>query len=171
MKKTLQIVAVLAVAFMVGACSMSMDTIKYAGTTDKPVQTGECVEVATIEEAAVEAAAPVVIKKIVKIKQPIMFPFDSAVITDNEMAKIDALANILDENPDTIIAISAFASSEGPEDYNLELSQGRANAVQSALIEKGISEDRIIDVIGKGETGIFGELLKLNRRAIVIDVE
>ena len=177
MKKVFTLLVALAMVFALGACSL--DSIRYAGGTDKEVQTAECIVVETVEEAAevveaaseVEAPEPVVVvKKVVKIRQPIMFPFDSSEITDAEMVKVDTLANLLTENPDTNVVINGFASSEGPEDYNQSLSEERAVAVQSALIGKGIADDRI-DVVGKGETGIFGELLKLNRRAIVLDVE
>jgi len=169
MKKLIAVIAVLVMAFMFTACG-SFDTIRYAGNTDKEMQTAPCVVVETVEEAAVPAAAPIEIVKVVKIRQPIMFPFDSAEITDQEMAKIDALANILIENPDTLVVVNGWASSEGSDDYNMDLSGQRAMAVQSALIDKGIADDRI-ETVAKGETGLFGDLLKLNRRAIVLDVE
>ena len=175
MKKVFTICVALAMVFALGACSL--DTIRYSGDTTKLTQVEPCVVVVeTIAEVAEEveatpAAAPVVIeKKVVKVRQPIMFPFDSSEITAEEMAKVDALANILTENSDTNVVINGYASSEGPESYNMFLSQERAIAVQSALIEKGIDDSRI-DIVGKGETSIFGELLKLNRTAIVLDVE
>ena len=176
MKKALVLLTALAMVFALGACSL--DTIRYSGETTKLTQVEPCIVVETVEEVAevieeepIEAAAPVtIVKKVVKIKQPIMFPFDSSEIKPAEMEKVDTLANILAENPDTNVVINGYASTEGPESYNMFLSQERAIAVQSALIEKGVAEDRI-NVVGKGETGIFGELLKLNRRAIVLDVE
>ena len=163
----LRIVAVLAMAVLLSACGMSMDTIRYAGTPDGPVQTAPCV-VETVEEVAPVVQAAKATR--IDVRQPIMFPFDSSEIVADEMAKIDKLANLLKEYPDTHVVINGFASSEGPEDYNLDLSGQRATAVKSALIEKGISEDRI-STVAKGETGIFGDLLKLNRRAIVLDVD
>ncbi len=178
MKNVISVVAIIVLMFMVGACSM--DNIRYSGHIDEVIQTAPCaVVVETVEEAVVvieeakvvEAAAPVeIVKNVIKIKQPIMFPFDSAVITDEEMVKIDTLANLLNENPDTVVVVNGWASSEGSDEYNMALSGDRATAVKSELIAKGIDEDRV-SIVAKGETGLFGDILKLNRRAIVLDVE
>ena len=49
------------------------------------------------------------------------------------------------------IEISGHTDSKGSDDYNLQLSQGRADAVRQYLVDNGISEDRIISK-GYGET-------------------
>lgn len=49
------------------------------------------------------------------------------------------------------IRIEGHADSEGPDDYNLKLSQLRAETVRSALIEAGVSAVRI-SVFAYGET-------------------
>ena len=165
--KLFRIMCILAIAFMISACSISWDTIKYGRDTNKVLQTAPCV-VDTVEEAIVVVAETKATR--INIRYPIMFPFDSSVITDDEMVNIDSLADTLKEYPDTNVVINGWASSEGAKLYNSKLSGQRAIAVKSALLARGIAKDRI-NTIAKGETGIFGDLLNLNRRAIVLDVK
>ena len=47
--------------------------------------------------------------------------------------------------------MSAFTDNTGPETFNKNLSQDRANSVRSYLMKKGVSADRI-DAKGFGET-------------------
>jgi len=166
MKKVFAAVAVLAMVVMFSACSM--DTIRYSGNTDKFVQTAPC-EVATVAEAAPVIAAAKATK--IKILKPVLFDFDKSNIRADQDSVITEIASLMAEYPDTTLVIEAYASKEGPEKYNLKLSQKRANSVKAALVGAGVKADRIVSTIGKGETGVFGELLKLNRRAIVLSVD
>lgn len=166
MKKVISVVAVLAMAFMFGACSMSMDTIKYANGTSKLVITEPC-EVPTVEEVA-----PVIVKATkVKILEPVMFDWDKSDIRADQEPVINKVADLMIEYPDTALILDGYASEEGATDYNLALSQDRADAVKSALIMKGVDGSRIVNAVGQGEATIFGDLLKLNRRVMVLSVE
>ena len=75
------------------------------------------------------------------------------------------------EYPDTALILDGYASEEGASDYNLDLSQDRADSVKAALIEKGVDADRIVNAVGQGEATVFGDLLKLNRRVMVLSVD
>ena len=150
------------------ACSISMDTFKY-NSTDKIIQSVAC-----DAEVEVVAEAPPIIPekaKTIKIIEPVMFDFDKFDIRADQEQIIDKVAGLMDEYPDTVLVIDAYASKEGPETYNMALSQWRAESVQAALVDRGVSEDRIKSITGKGEVGIFGEILKLNRRAVILSVE
>jgi outer membrane protein OmpA-like peptidoglycan-associated protein len=66
--------------------------------------------------------------------------------------------NILDDNvqwmkdhPNDRFYIEGYASSDGELDYNLVLSNRRADWVKQALIDKGIPENRIVMAVGWGQ--------------------
>ncbi len=74
----------------------------------------------------------------------IYYPFDEYYLTDSAKAIIDTtLLRILQENPQLIVEISSHTDSKGTEEYNMELSQKRAESVVNYLISKGISPDRL----------------------------
>jgi outer membrane protein OmpA-like peptidoglycan-associated protein len=50
----------------------------------------------------------------------------------------------LKEFPDREVVVEGYTDSTGSGVYNLELSQQRANSVQSFLVGNGISPDRIV---------------------------
>jgi outer membrane protein OmpA-like peptidoglycan-associated protein len=121
----------------------------------------------------VKAAPEAIIKeiKVAGIYESIMFPYDSTEITMDEQAKLVKIADMLNEYPDTIVVIEGFASKEGTDEYNLALSQDRADVVQTELIQMGIAGDRIKSVDGKGETEDFDfSSFAPNRRVLVITV-
>ncbi len=159
MKNLIAVLMCVALAAMVG-CS-TMDEVGYG---NKLVWT-DLIEVPVDEIVIPEKVHTV------KIKEAVMFDFDKSVIRDDQTFKIDKVAEAMAKYPDTVLIIDGFASSEGPENYNLTLSTKRAVAVKAALIEKGVAEDRIKAVTGRGETGIFGELFNLNRRVLVLSID
>lgn len=55
---------------------------------------------------------------------------------------LDKLAGILKEYPKTNILVEGHTDSAGPEDYNMNLSQQRAESVASYLKNQGIDGDR-----------------------------
>ena len=57
--------------------------------------------------------------------------------------KIDTLVNCLKQNETIKILIIAHTDSNGVEQFNIRSSERRANTVMKALIDKGISPDRL----------------------------
>lgn len=175
MKKILIFILGLAMIISFSACStISMDTIKYAnGEVDNHmVQTGECTISVTATEPKTEEQIQE-IKKATKIyvEEVVMFDFDKAVIRDDQQKVLDGIVKMMNEFPDTYLFIAAFASTEGPEKYNQKLSERRAEAVKNELLKKGVQSDRIVGTRGEGETSDFGDMLDLNRRALVLSVD
>ena len=59
------------------------------------------------------------------------------------MVSLDRLVETLNDNPNIIIEIMSHTDSRDTEEFNLELSQKRAQSVVDYLIEKGIASERL----------------------------
>jgi OOP family OmpA-OmpF porin len=107
-------------------------------------------------DPAVEVAAvEVVIRKELKpirLEADALFDFDSAALTDAGRTELDSVLSQLPDQSvlkDKRITITGFTDRLGPEGYNQELSEKRAQAVHDYLVSKGIS-DEAIDAQGLG---------------------
>jgi OOP family OmpA-OmpF porin len=76
------------------------------------------------------------------------FETDSANLTANGRRVLVGVVKILEENPGRV-EISGHTDSTGQMDYNLELSQRRAEAVERFFISQGFDGDRF-EVVGYG---------------------
>lgn len=91
------------------------------------------------------------------LESVVAFPFNQSDVQSSQMASLEHVANYLKKNPDANITVNGYASPEGTEEYNLQLSQRRADAVKNLLVNKyGIEADRI-NAIGHGVGDIFSE--------------
>ena len=79
------------------------------------------------------------------------FDFNKSTLTNDAKTMLDKDVKVLRENPETKVRMAGYTSAQGTEDSNQQLSEERANAVRSYLIEKGIAPGRIT-VIGYGRT-------------------
>lgn len=82
------------------------------------------------------------------------------------------LADVLQENPQRRVLAEGFTDNIGSDQYNQALSERRSTAVRNALIEMGVSRDRIA-IRGYGESfPVAGNLTaddrRLNRRVEII---
>jgi outer membrane protein OmpA-like peptidoglycan-associated protein len=73
----------------------------------------------------------------------VLFATGKAELNSGGARKIDQLAQFLNEHKDRRVQVDGFTDSVGTDSYNLDLSQRRANAVQSALQARGIDSSRI----------------------------
>ncbi len=76
----------------------------------------------------------------------IFYDFDKATLRPESTQALDELVNLLNENPNVIIELSAHCDYKGPAAYNKRLSQRRAESVVNYLIEHGIAADRLTPV-------------------------
>lgn len=79
------------------------------------------------------------------------FETESAAILDSAKHALDETATILLRNTDLQVEIGGHADSSGPEDYNMGLSQRRAEAVRDYLEQAGV-DSAIMTVHGYGES-------------------
>lgn len=82
----------------------------------------------------------------------ILYAFDDASLNAAAMQTLDtSIYLLLIENPSFIIEIGSHTDNKGSDDYNLSLSQRRAESVINYLQKKGIDKKRI-QAKGYGET-------------------
>jgi OmpA-OmpF porin, OOP family len=78
-----------------------------------------------------------------KIVTHINFDVDKSSIKPESMGTLNAIVEILKNNPDLKFEIQGHTDNTGDAAHNLTLSQQRADAVKEQLISMGIDEDRL----------------------------
>lgn len=73
----------------------------------------------------------------------VLFDFDKWVIKKDAVPELDQWALFFQENPPVTAAIYGYADSTGPTEYNLNLSEKRAQAVVNYLVGKGVAPARL----------------------------
>ena len=102
-----------------------------------------------VETAAV--AATVVSDAVADITLPVIyFANNSHRLTQREADKLDAVAEMMKSQPDVTLSIAGHASNIGSKQYNLRLTQRRANTVKMLLVRRGIAASRLHPVVGRG---------------------
>ena len=97
---------------------------------------------------------PIVINQAFELRN-IYYDLDKASLRPEAKKELDKLAITLKNNPDLIIEIGAHTDSRGPDSYNLQLSQERAEAVVNYLVRTAnILSNRLI-AKGYGETQLL----------------
>ena len=80
----------------------------------------------------------------------IFYEFGKAVLTAESSASLNELKELLEQNPNITIELSAHCDYRGSASYNEKLSQARAEAAVEYLIAQGIEKERMTPV-GYGE--------------------
>ena len=73
----------------------------------------------------------------------IFYDFDKAPLRPESTEALDKLVVLLNENPHVAIELAAHCDYKGGEEYNIRLSQRRAESVINYLIKKGIAKARL----------------------------
>jgi outer membrane protein OmpA-like peptidoglycan-associated protein len=81
----------------------------------------------------------------------ILFDVNAAVVRPVAQQNLIKLAGILNKYPETDILVEGHTDTTGTEEYNLELSKRRAEAVGNFLTGKGVSARRF-QLLGYGES-------------------
>jgi outer membrane protein OmpA-like peptidoglycan-associated protein len=80
---------------------------------------------------------------VVEFNNKILFGFDRSDLSSGAKSNLQELKDILAKYADTDIEIQGHTDSDGTDDYNMELSQKRAQSVSSYLRSIGVSSGRI----------------------------
>jgi len=73
----------------------------------------------------------------------VLFDTNKAQLSSGGMRGVQKLSDVLKQYPQRNVLIEGFTDSTGSDSLNQELSDRRANAVRTALLDTGISADRI----------------------------
>lgn len=80
----------------------------------------------------------------------VLFETDRAQLLPGAYPAIDRIVEFLEDNPQRRLLIEGHTDSTGAESYNKDLSKRRANAVRTALVDRGIASVRLA-IRGLGE--------------------
>jgi len=81
---------------------------------------------------------------------PLTFAFASAIPTSESMTTIDSIAAALKAHPSATIRVESHTDSIGTPESNLDLSQSRADAIKSELVDRGVVAANI-ETAGMGQ--------------------
>ena len=74
---------------------------------------------------------------------PVYFGFDSTVVPQGELGKIDAVAQHLTSRPERVVVVEGNCDERGSNEYNMALGDQRAVVIRNYLVQNGIAADRI----------------------------
>lgn len=103
----------------------------------------------TVSSASADKPAAIITPPNLNFKR-IQFDFNSAVLKTGSIQFLDQAAVLIKKYPGHHFILNGYASAEGTPQHNMLLSQERANAVKSYLVNDGIDQSEFT-VKGYGE--------------------
>jgi outer membrane protein OmpA-like peptidoglycan-associated protein len=105
-----------------------------------------------VDEKVVAAAEVKAEEKVIVLAfEDVHFDFDKSTLTPEAQAILKRDVKILKDNPKARVRIAGYTSAAGTPAYNQKLSERRANAVRTYLINEGIITPDRLSTIGYGE--------------------
>jgi outer membrane protein OmpA-like peptidoglycan-associated protein len=80
----------------------------------------------------------------------VLFDTGQATLKPGAALALDRLGKFLQENPETKVIIEGHTDSQGSDEFNMDLSNRRAQTVAQAMTTRGIAADRF-QPMGRGE--------------------
>jgi len=88
---------------------------------------------------------------VITLSGSVLFASNRAVLLPEARTRLDQVAEVLLTNRERNLTVEGYTDSQGSVNYNLDLSQRRADAVRSYLVERGYQGDLIqAHGLGKG---------------------
>ena len=85
------------------------------------------------------------------VLEHLFFHHDQSLILKDSKVELDKLYDLMLNMPKLVVEIAGHTDSKGDDDYNMKLSQKRAQAVVDAVVKRGIDKSRMV-AKGYGET-------------------
>lgn len=126
----------------------------------------------TVENAKIDSrGCAILADKVVEMNLNVKFANNSAKLQSQAMSDVQRLADFMTEHNNTSVVIEGHSSASGNAKYNLTLSQKRADAVKTALINEFDIDSSRVAAKGFGEeqllsTGNTKADHDLNRRVV-----
>ena len=163
MKKYTYLLVLVGLGLNTGTVSAAPGYVDSAAKYFVRTSTGDCLHTSrwsaqnTVEEcdpSIAEVAAVEIRTELqpIRLEADALFEFDSATLTDEGRSRLDSAMSQLPDTSvlqDKRITITGFTDRIGPETYNQNLSERRAQAVHDYLVSQGLN-DEAIDARGLG---------------------
>jgi outer membrane protein OmpA-like peptidoglycan-associated protein len=108
---------------------------------------------------------------IITLSGEVLFNYDQADLRPQARQRLGMVSSVLRGQPeDYRIVVEGHTDSRGSDEYNMELSQERAETVRQFLVEQGVDEQRI-SAVGRGEQEPIAENDSPENRAVNRRVE
>ncbi len=88
----------------------------------------------------------------ITLKGDVSFDTNSANIRPGLYSEIERIAQVMAQYPQTRVIVEGHTDSKGKDDYNMELSRKRADAVMQELVKRGVNPSQI-------QTAAYGETM------------
>jgi outer membrane protein OmpA-like peptidoglycan-associated protein len=109
-----------------------------------------------------------------KFALPVHFAYDDATVREADAPALDRFASVVRKHyPGARVTVEGFADPAGTANYNLALSQRRADAVRQRIAERGV-DPSLVSAVGYGKTRLVANASRdmpgaeLNRRVVFV---
>jgi OmpA-OmpF porin, OOP family len=128
-----------------------VDHLAYLAEQKAAIAENQAIEQRSQEQLLAQLRAERTDRGLVVTLEDVLFEVNGADLQPGAQVELLRLIEYLKRNPDRNILIEGHTDSTGSSEYNLQLSQLRAQSVESFLVGNGVPADRV-RAIGYGET-------------------
>lgn len=93
---------------------------------------------------------------VTKLKSDILFETGKADLKGSAADNLSQMAAIMKKYPENVLTIKGYTDSTGPDSFNQELSESRAETVRRQLVQNGIPST-VVSTVGMGESNPVAE--------------
>ncbi|MCL5270922.1 MAG: OmpA family protein [bacterium] len=148
---------------------------KYEQVQDVQVETVQSApaQVATNEQASTPPPPQEPPHLRLRLNNEVLFDKGSSALKPAGTERLRQIADIMKQDPTSRVVVRGFASAEGDDAYNLQLSKARAEMVANQLVFDGVNPQRI-QAMGMGESNPIAdnatESGRIQNRRVEIDI-